>query len=74
MLNAIAIGTFGGLIFGVIVIWEGAGAAGITLGFTALGFLIGIAVQTVQRLITGDIDATSLREVVSAIISGRRSG
>jgi hypothetical protein len=74
MLNAIAIGTLGGLIFGVIVIWEGAGAAGITLGFTALGFLIGIAVQTVQRLITGDIDAASLQEVVSAIISGRRRG
>lgn len=74
MLNAITIATLGGLIFGIIVIWKDAGAAGITLGFTALGFVIGVAVQTVQRLITGDIDAASLREVVSAIISGRRRG
>ncbi len=73
MANHITIGALGGLLFGIIVIWQGAGAAGLVLLFTILGLLLGAAVQFGQRILSGEVDLESLREMM-ATISGRTPG
>ena len=70
MANYLTIGALGGLLFGIIVIWQGAGAAGVVLLFTILGLLLAAAVQFGQRILSGEVDIESLREMMSTI-SGR---
>ena len=50
-------GLIGGLIFGIILVWQGAGAAGLVLLFTFIGLLVGTVLWLGWRLSTGQLDA-----------------
>ena len=65
-------GVIAGLVFGVILVWHGAGAAGLVLLFTLVGLLIGVAGWVVWRVINGEVDAETVRNLASTIFIGRR--
>ena len=64
-------GLIGGLIFGVILVWQGAGAAALVLLFTLIGWLIGVAVWMVRRITTGQLDMQTLRALIEVIFGNR---
>ena len=64
-------GLIGGLIFGLILVWQGAGAAGLVLLFTLVGLLIGLVVWLGWRLSTGQLDAQTIRALIEVIFSSR---
>ena len=72
MPKPILAGLIAGLIFGVILVWHGAGAAGLVLLFTVVGLLIGAIGWLVWRIINGEVDAEDLRNLASTIFIGRR--
>ena len=65
-------GLMAGLVFGVILVWHGAGAAGLVLLFTVLGWLIGVIGWLVWRIINGKLDTETLHNLASTILMGRR--
>ena len=71
MPKAILVGLVAGLIFGLVVVWQGAGAAGVVLLFTLLGLLVGLAVWLGWRAYTGQIDAESVKSLIVTIFSNR---
>ena len=73
MRNAIAIGTVAGLIFGVVMVWEGAGAAGLVLLFSLVGLLSGALAIILVRVVTGDVDTAEVRSLFSSVVNGRGS-
>ena len=64
-------GVIGGLIFGVILVWQGASAAGLVLLFTVVGWLIGVVLWTVWRAYTGQLDVQTVRTLIELIFSNR---
>ena len=64
-------GLIGGLIFGVILVWQGAGAAGLVLLFTFIGLLIGLVMWLGWRLSTGQLDAHTVRSLIEVIFLNR---
>ena len=72
MPKPILAGLIAGLVFGVILVWHGAGAAGLVLLFTLVGLLIGVAGWVVWRVINGEVDAETVRNLASTIFIGRR--
>ncbi len=72
MPKPILAGLIAGLIFGVVLVWHGAGAAGLVLLFTVVGLLIGAIGWLVWRIINGEVDAEDLRNLASTIFIGRR--
>ena len=62
------LGVIGGLIFGVVLIWQGIGAAGIVLLF-ALGALVGLGAWLWWGIINGDVDTEAIRKLVGTIFS-----
>lgn len=72
MPKPILAGLIAGLVFGVILVWHGAGAAGLVLLFTLVGLLIGVVGWVVWRVINGDVDAETLRNLANTIFVGRR--
>ena len=72
MPKPILAGVIAGLVFGVILVWHGAGAAGLVLLFTLVGLLIGVAGWVVWRVINGEVDAETVRNLASTIFFGRR--
>ena len=72
MPKPILAGVIAGLVFGVILVWHGAGAAGLVLLFTLVGLLIGVAGWVVWRIINGEVDAETVRNLASTIFIGRR--
>ena len=72
MPKPILAGLVAGLIFGVILVWHGAGAAGLVLLFTLIGLSMGVVGWVVWRVINGDVDAETLRNLASTIFIGRR--
>ena len=58
-----------GLIFGLVWVWQGIGAAFIVVGFAVLGWLIGFAVWMVGRAASGDIDMSTVRQLISTLFS-----
>lgn len=72
MPKPILAGLIAGLIFGVVLVWHGAGAAGLVLLFTVVGLLIGVIGWLVWRIINGEVDAEALRNLASTIFIGRR--
>ena len=72
MPKPILAGVIAGLVFGVILVWHGAGAAGLVLLFTLVGLLIGVAGWVVWRVINGEVDAETVRNLASTIFIGRR--
>ncbi len=72
MPKPILAGLIAGLIFGVVLVWHGAGAAGLVLLFTVVGLLIGAIGWLVWRIMNGEVDAEDLRNLASTIFIGRR--
>lgn len=64
-------GLMGGLIFGVILVWQGAGAAALVLLFALIGWLIGVAVWMIRRITTGQLDLQTLRALIDVIFGNR---
>ena len=64
-------GLIGGLIFGIVLVWQGAGAAGIVLLFSLLGWLIGTIIWLGWRLYTGQIDSQTVRALFEIIFFNR---
>ena len=71
MLRATLAGLIAGLIFGVVLVWEGADAAGLVLLFTLVGWFIGVVVWLVWRLAKGELDTETIRRLAEAVF---RSG
>ena len=71
MPGLIVSGLLGGLIFGVILVWQGAGAAGLVLLFTLVGLLIGFVAWLGWRLSTGQVDLQTLRTLIDVIFLNR---
>ncbi len=65
-------GLIGGLIFGVVLVWQGAGAAGLVLLFTLIGLLIGAVIWVGWRMSTGQLDSQAVRALIEVIFSNRR--
>ena len=63
------LGVIGGLIFGVVLIWQGIGAAGIVLLFALLGALVGLGAWLWWGIINGDVDTEAIRNLVGTIFS-----
>ena len=63
------LGVIGGLIFGVVLIWQGIGAAGIVLLFALLGALVGLGAWVWWGIINGDVDTEAIRKLVGTIFS-----
>ena len=64
-------GLIGGFIFGVVLVWQGAGAAGLVLLFTLIGLLIGCVFWVGWRISTGQVDLQTLRALIEVVFSGR---
>jgi hypothetical protein len=71
MRNAILIGIVAGLLFGVVLVWEGAGAAGLVLLFALIGLLLGVLGLVVVRIFRGDVDTAELKSLVSSVMNGK---
>ncbi len=71
MPRLIAAGLLAGLIFGLVLVWQGAGAAGLVLLFTMLGSLVGLALWLGWRSATGELDSESIKALVGIIFSNR---
>ena len=63
------LGVIGGLIFGVVLVWQGIGAAGLVLLFTLLGALIGVGAWLWWGMINGEVDTEAIRKLVGTIFS-----
>ncbi len=64
-------GLVGGLIFGVVLVWQGAGAAGLVLLFALIGWLIGVVVWVIWRAYTGQLDVQTVRTLFEILFSNR---
>ena len=64
-------GLLTGLIFGLVLVWQGAGAAGLVLLFALLGWLVGLVAWLGWRSATGELDSESLKALVGIIFSNR---
>lgn len=72
MPKPIIVGLLAGLIFGIVLVWQGAGAAGLVILFTLLGCLVGFVLWFCWRIYTGEVDGQSLRALIQIIFSGRQ--
>jgi hypothetical protein len=64
-------GLIAGLIFGVVLVWQGAGAAGLVLLFAIVGWLMGVALWLGWRFATGQLDMEAIKSLVGTIFSDR---
>ena len=64
-------GLIAGFVFGVVLTWQGAGAAGLVLMFTLIGWLVGAAAWLVWRVSTGQIDVAEFGRLASTIFLNR---
>ena len=64
-------GLIAGLIFGILIVWQGAGAAGVVLLFALVGWLISCLVWVGWRVSTGQLDLHTLRALIEVIFSNR---
>ena len=67
MLRPTLAGLIAGFVFGVVLVWEGADAAGLVLLFTLLGWLIGVVVWLGWRVIKGELDTETIRRLAEAV-------
>lgn len=64
-------GLIGGLIFGVILVWQGAAAAGLVVLFTLVGLVVGFVMWLIWRLVTGQVDIQTFRALIDVIFLNR---
>ena len=71
MLRPTLSGLTAGFVFGIIVVWEGAGAAGLVLLFSIVGWLIGVVVWLGWRAVKGELDTEAVRRLTEAVFLSR---
>lgn len=64
-------GLIGGLIFGVILVWQGAAAAGLVVLFALIGLMVGFVMWLVWRVATGQVDIQALRALIDVLFMNR---
>lgn len=64
-------GLVAGLIFGIVLAWQGAGAAFLILLFALVGWLLGLGVWVGWRLYTGELDPEAIKALVDTIFANR---
>ena len=74
MLRPTLSGLTAGFVFGIIVVWEGAGAAGLVLLFSIVGWLIGVVVWLGWRAAKGELDTEAIRRLTEAVFLSRPRG
>ena len=74
MINPGYFGILAGLVFGLVLVWQGAGAAFAVMGFALLGWLVGLAVLVGRRAAAGEIDIDALKQLIAMLFSGARRG
>jgi xanthosine utilization system XapX-like protein len=67
VLRATLAGLTAGFVFGVVLVWEGADAAGLVLLFTLVGLLIGVVICLGWRVIKGELDTETIRRLAEAV-------
>lgn len=67
-------GILGGLIFGLVWVWQGAGAAFVVFAFVLLGWLIALGIKLVNRIASGEVERDAIRQLISIIFNGVRRG
>ncbi len=72
MPRSMTIGILVGLLFGVISVWQGTGAAALVLFYTVLGWLLGTGIWFAKRIIVNNLDVTALSELLARIFPGHR--
>ena len=71
MLRPTLSGLTAGFVFGIIVVWEGAGAAGLVLLFSIVGWLIGAVVWLGWRAVKGELDTEAIRRLAETVFLSR---
>jgi hypothetical protein len=71
MPGPITAGVIAGLIFGLVLVWQGAGAAGLVLLFAIVGLLVGVVLWLGWRSATGQLDTDAIRSLFGVIFSNR---
>ena len=72
MPNTIIAGVLVGFVFGLVLVFEGAGAAGLVLLFAAVGLIVGLIVWLWYRVMTGQVEGSRLRELIATIMGRTR--
>ena len=72
MTNLKYLGILAGLIFGVVWVWQGVGAAFIVLAFALLGWLVECSVSIVRRIMSGELNMGAVRQLIAMIFSSAR--
>ena len=72
MPNTIIAGVLIGFVFGLVLVFEGAGAAGLVLLFAAIGLVVGLIVWLWYRVMTGQVEGSRLRELITTIMGRTR--
>lgn len=72
MTNFKYFGILAGLVFGLVWVWQGVGAAFIVLAFALLGWLVEIAISIGRRITSGELNMGAVRQLIAMIFSGAR--
>ena len=72
MTNLKYFGILAGLVFGLVWVWQGVGAAFIVLSFALLGWLVEIAISIGRRIASGELNTGAVRQLIAMIFSGAR--
>ena len=56
----------------MVWVWQGASDALLVLLFAALGAMVGFVIWFIGRIATGEVDIEAIRELASALLSGRK--
>ena len=72
-MQGLRLGVIGGLFFGVVLVWQGIGAAGLVLLLALFGALLGVGVWIWWGILNGTVDTDSIRKLVGEIFSNKDS-
>ena len=67
------LGVIGGLIFGILVIWQGLGAAALVLLFVLVGAILAVSIRLWWGIQNGDVDTEDIKKLVGAIFADKSS-
>jgi hypothetical protein len=74
MTNIRYFGVLTGLVFGLVWVWLGVGAAFVVMSFALMGWLIAVAIWVAGRIGSGELDLDALRKLVSTVFSSDSDG
>lgn len=70
-MTSLRLGVIGGLIFGILVIWQGLAAAALVLLFVLVGALAGVGIRLWWGIQNGDVDTEDIKKLLGAIFSDK---